>query len=454
MKLVRKKQTNEKIQRSRDVIKEEKQKIKEEKRKQREKKKKAKRNNFSKSKFQLFLKKIFKTGVKKTEEVSLREQIFSMIYFEIIGAVLCLLILFALSGGKNYIKLYSDLSKLIDVYDTIESNYYGELDKEELIDNAIESMVSSIGDDYTTYTDDATTNTFLEELGGTYEGIGCMVAMTVDSEIIVVSIFEDGPAEKAGLQENDIIIKIDDQDFSDKTSEEMANYVKESSKSKIKLTIIRDSEEKEITIKREKVEIPSVTSNVIEQDDKKIGYIDISVFSAVTYEQFKSQLEALEEKSIDGLIIDVRYDTGGYLSSVTDICNLFLKKGEIIYQLEDSKNKEKVKDTTKEHREYPIAVLINGSSASASEILASAIKESYKGIIVGTDSYGKGTVQKTQVLSDGSMIKYTAQKWLTPAGNWINEIGVEPTVEIEFDLTGTTDNQLETAVSEIIKQLN
>lgn len=454
MKLVRKKQTNEKIQRSRDVIKEEKQKIKEEKLKQREKKKKAKRNNFSKSKFQLFLKKIFKTGVKKTEEVSLREQIFSMIYFEIIGAVLCLLILFALSGGKNYIKLYSDLSKLIDVYDTIESNYYGELDKEELIDNAIESMVSSIGDDYTTYTDDATTNTFLEELGGTYEGIGCMVAMTVDSEIIVVSIFEDGPAEKAGLQENDIIIKIDDQDFSDKTSEEMANYVKESSKSKIKLTIIRDSEEKEITIKREKVEIPSVTSNVIEQDDKKIGYIDISVFSAVTYEQFKSQLEALEEKSIDGLIIDVRYDTGGYLSSVTDICNLFLKKGEIIYQLEDSKNKEKVKDTTKEHREYPIAVLINGSSASASEILASAIKESYKGIIVGTDSYGKGTVQKTQVLSDGSMIKYTAQKWLTPAGNWINEIGVEPTVEIEFDLTGTTDNQLETAVSEIIKQLN
>jgi len=442
-----KKQSNEKIQKSKKIIKKEKIKIKEEKRKQR-------KEQLAKTKLGTRLDKLFNYPKKEKEVISLKEQIFSMIYFEIIGAILCLLTLFALSGGKNYIKLYSDLKKIINVYDTIQSNYYGELNKEELIDNAIESMVNSIGDSYTTYTDNKESNTLLEELEGTYEGIGCMVSMNINGQIIVANVFDDSPAKDAGLQVNDIIIKIDDQEFIDKTSEDMANYVKQSSSSKIKLTIIREEEKKELIIKRKKVEIPSVTSKIIEKNDKKIGYIDISVFSAVTYNQFKKQLEKLEEQNIEGLIIDVRYDSGGYLNCVTDISNLFLKKGQIIYQLEDSKIKEKIKDTTKEHRTYPIAVLINGSSASASEILASAIKESYTGIIIGTNSYGKGTVQKTKILSDGSMFKYTAQKWLTPNGTWINEIGVEPTIKVELDITSTTDNQLETAISEIIKQLN
>lgn len=446
MKLI-KKETNEKIKKSKEIIKKEKQKIKDEKKKQREEKI---------SKNQL-LKKIFNIKEQEKEALSLKEQILSTIYFQILGVILCLLVLFVLSGGRNYIKLYIDLKKLINVYDTIESNYYGDLDKHELIDSAIDSMIDSIGDDYTTYTDNNATNTFLEDLEGTYEGIGCMVSMTENKEIIVVSTFDDGPAKKAGLEPNDIILKIDDQEFRDKTSEDMANYVKESNKSEITLTVKRGEEEKEIIIKREKVEVPSVTSKVIEKDDKKIGYMDISIFSAVTYNQFKKQLEDLENKNIEGLIIDVRNDTGGYLSSVTDISSLFLKKGKVIYQLEDNKTKEKIKDTTKEHREYPVAVLINGASASASEILAATIKESYGGIVIGTNSYGKGTVQKTKTLPDGSMIKYTAQKWLTPKGNWINDVGVEPTTVVELDIlnyTNGTDNQLDTAVSEIIEKLN
>ena len=439
-----KKETNEKIKKSKEIIKKEKQKIKAEKKKQRQEK-------INKNKL---LTKFFKPKKEETEALSVSEQIFSMLYFELIGVILCLLVLFVLSGGKNYFKLYSDLKKLINVYDTIDSNYYGDLDKEELIDTAINSMITSLGDDYTIYTDDATANDFLEELQGTYEGIGCTVSMNMNGEIVVVSLFEDGPAKKAGLKENDIILKVDNEDFTDKTSEEMANYVKTSSNSKLKFTIKRNDEEQEITIKREKVEVPTVTSKIIEQEDKKIGYIDISIFSAVTYEQFKSQLEDLEKDGIEGLIIDVRSDTGGYLSAVTDISNLFLKKGKIIYQLEDDNGIEKIKDTTKEHREYPVAVLINGSSASASEILASAIKESYGGIIVGTNSYGKGTVQKTQMLNDGSMLKYTTQNWLTPKGNWINEKGVEPTVEVQYDILSETDNQLEATLTEIINKLN
>lgn len=439
MKKIRK---NEKINKSKEIIKKEKQKIKEEKRKI----KYEKHEKFYNTKLGKFIKKISPKKTEKSEKVSLKEQIFSMIYFEIMGIILCLLVFFALSGGRNFIKLYKDLNKLINVYDTITSDYYGDLDKEKLIDDAIESMLNGIGDNYTTYTDESATNSFLENIEGTYEGIGCMVSMNENGEIYVVSIFEDSPAQKAGLQENDIILKIDGEDYTGKTSEDMANYVKENQNNKIKVVIKRGEEEKEFTIVREKVEVPTVTSKVIEEQDKRIGYIDISIFSAITYEQFKTELEKIEKEKIQGLIIDVRNDTGGYLSAVTDISSLFLKKDQVIYQLEDNKKIEKIKDETKESRSYPIAVLINTSSASASEILASAIKESYNGFVVGTNSYGKGTVQKTKKLSDGSMIKYTVQKWLTPEGNWINEKGVEPTNYVELNLQDNTDNQLQTAL--------
>lgn len=436
--------TKENIKKEKAIIKEAKKRIKIEKQK-----------SFYNTKLGKLIKKISKKNkVKETEnnQISLKEQIFSMIYFEIMGIILCLLFFFALSGGKNYIKLYKDLNKLINVYDTIVSDYYGEIDKEKLVDDAIESMLNGIGDSYTTYTDEETTNNFMENIEGTYEGIGCMVAMNEAGDIFVVNVFEDGPAQKAGLEVNDIILKIDDEDYQDKTSEDMANYVKNNASEKIKVAIKRGEEEKEITITREKVEVPSVTSKVIDSDSKKIGYIDISVFSAVTYKQFKTELESLEKQAVEGLIIDVRGDTGGYLSSVTDISNLLLKKGKIIYQLEDSKKTEKIKDETKEHRTYPIAILIDNGSASASEILASAIKESYGGYVIGINSYGKGTVQKTKQLSDGSMIKYTIQNWLTPDGNWINETGVEPTHYVELTSL-EEDNQLTTAIDLIKEKL-
>lgn len=442
MKLMKEKEN--KIEKSKNIIKKEKEKIKAERRKQRLEK-------LNKTKVGRFILKIFTPKKKEIETSSLKEQIFSMIYFELIGAGLCLLILFALSGGRNYIKLYKDLNKLINAYDTIQSNYYGELNKDELVDKAIDSMVNSIGDSYTSYADKKEADNLLEDLEGTYQGIGCMVSMNEQEQIVVINVFGDGPAKLAGLQEGDIITKIDNQDFKDKTSEDMANYVKQNNSSKIKLTIIREGVEKELTISRKKVEVPSVTSQLIERDNKKIGYIDITIFSSVTYDQFKNQLEKLEKQKIEGLIIDVRNDTGGYLSAVTDISSLFLKKGQIIYQLEQDKKTEKIKDKTSEKRTYPIAVLINGTSASASEILASAIKESYGGIIVGTRSYGKGTVQKTKVLPDGSMLKYTIQHWLTPNGNWINEKGVEPTIEVDLNFEENIDNQLETAINEIIK---
>ena len=351
-----------------------------------------------------------------------------------------------------------DLKKVVDTYYAIVDNYYGELDKDKLIDGAVEGMISSVGDTFTSYSDTESTSSFDETINGSYEGIGCTVATLEDGNISVIDMFDDSPSYKAGLKVGDVILKVDGESYEGKNSNDISNYIKNSGKSKIVLTVKRNNEEKDISINLSKVEIPHVSGKVIEQDNKKIGYIKISLFASNSYKQFKNKLDELEKSNIDDLIIDVRDNSGGYLSSVTDICNLFLDKGKVIYQLEDSKGKVKKKDTTKEKRKYDIVVLINGGSASASEILASAIKESYGGDIVGTNSYGKGTVQQTKKLLDGSMIKYTTQKWLTPDGNSINEVGVTPTKVVELNEeyfnnpTTENDNQLQEAINIIIKQ--
>ena len=449
MKLFKKKDKNNhkeknEIKKSKQIIKKEKEKIK----KERQKIKKIKHKLIIDSKL---FKKVLKIDYKEDNN-SIKKQILNMLYYELLGAILCLIVLFILSGGKNYFKLYYELNKFIDTYDTITSNYYGKIDKKELVDTATSSMLANIDDNFTSYSDEKITESFEETVTGTYEGIGATVATNKNGNITVVQVFDKSPAKKAGLEPKDIIKKIDDKDFSKKSSDDMANYVKSSKKSKIKITIIRNNEEKEITIKREKIKVPTVTSKIIEKEDKKIGYINISIFSTVTTEQFKEELKKLENQKIKALIIDVRNNNGGYLTTATNISNIFLKKGKVIYQLSDKSKTTKEKDITEEHRDYPIAILVNKYSASASEILAAAIKESYNGHVVGTKTYGKGTVQKTKKLKDGTMIKYTVQKWLTPNGEWINEKGLSPTDKVEItDLT--KDSQLESATDILIRDL-
>lgn len=395
--------------------------------------------------------------IKEKDTYSVKEVITVMLFSIGIGFLMCLGCI-NLITGKNYLRVTKDLSKVVDTYYAIVDNYYKDLDKEKLIDGAVEGMISQVGDTFTSYSAATDAETFSETIKGSYEGIGCAIAKYSTGEIKVIEVFPSSPAEKAGLLVGDKIIKVDNEDYIDKTSVDISNYIKNSGKDKIILTVERENKEIDITINLSKVEIPYVSSKILEQNDKKIGYIAISLFSGNSYKQFKNNLEKLEKEKIDGLIIDVRDNSGGYLSSVTDISNMFLEKGKIIYQLEDPKGTIKKKDTTKEKRTYKVAVLINSSSASASEILASAIKESYKdGLVVGTKSYGKGTVQETKKLLDGSMIKYTTQKWLTPNGNYINEKGVEPTNEVELseeyyqNPTEENDNQLNEALNLLTK---
>lgn len=385
------------------------------------------------------------------------DEVFSITIFSLLlGVLACFSILTILNKGKNYFVLSKELAKFVDAYDAIVNNYYKEVDKDKLVESAINGMVSSVGDEYTSYSDKDVTDNFNEAVNGKYMGIGALI-MKSENDLVIYKVFEDSPSYKAGLKDGDIILKLDDKDTKDMSVNDIASIVKNDDNKEVKLLIKRGEENLDITIVKDMVELPVVSGKVINHNDKKIGYISLSIFSSVASEQFNKQLFKLEKEGINGLVIDVRGNSGGYLTTVTDIASYFLKKGDIIYKLEVNDKVTVRKDKTKESRDYPVAVLIDKSSASASEILASSIKESYNGYVVGTNSYGKGTVQQTLVLSDGSMIKYTIEKWLTPLGNWINEEGVVPTnyVELSSEYLNNpvfeNDNQLNEALELVSK---
>lgn len=394
-----------------------------------------------------------KIGIFSKEKESYSfDEVFSITIFSLLlGVLACFSVLTILNKGKNYFVLSKELAKFVDAYDAIVNNYYKEVDKDKLVESAINGMVSSVGDEYTSYSDKDVTDNFNEAVNGKYMGIGALI-MKSENDLVIYKVFEDSPSYKAGLKDGDIILKLDDKDTKDMSVNDIASIVKNDGNKEVKLLVKRGEENLDITIVKDMVELPVVSGKVINHNDKKIGYISLSIFSSVASEQFNKELVKLEKEGISGLVIDVRGNSGGYLTTVTDIASYFLKKGDIIYKLEVNDKVTVRKDKTKESRDYPVAVLIDKNSASASEILASSIKESYNGYVVGTNSYGKGTVQQTLVLSDGSMIKYTIEKWLTPLGNWINEEGVIPTnyVELSSEYLNNpvfeNDNQLNKAL--------
>lgn len=399
-----------------------------------------------------------KIGIFSKEKESYSfDEVFSITIFSLLlGVLACFSVLTILNKGKNYFVLSKELAKFVDAYDAIVNNYYKEVDKDKLVESAINGMVSSIGDEYTSYSDKDVTDNFNEAVNGKYMGIGALI-MKSENDLVIYKVFEDSPSYRAGLKDGDIILKLDDKDTKDMSVNDIASIVKNDTNKEVKLLVKRGEENLDITIVKDMVELPVVSGKVINHNDKKIGYISLSIFSSVASEQFNKQLFKLEKEGISGLVIDVRGNSGGYLTTVTDIVSYFLKKGDIIYKLEVNDKVTVRKDKTKESRDYPVAVLIDKNSASASEILASSIKESYNGYVVGTNSYGKGTVQQTLVLSDGSMIKYTIEKWLTPLGNWINEEGVIPTnyVELSSEYLNNpvfeNDNQLNKALELVSK---
>ncbi len=330
---------------------------------------------------------------------------------------------------KDYLK------ELETAYKNILNSYVEKVDEKALTNAAIEAMYRHLGDPYTSYLDQDTTSDLMDRLNGEYSGIGVEI-QKIDEGVLVTNIFDNSPAEKAGMLIGDLIIKINGEDVRNNTVKEVSEKIK--TKEPVRITVYRSGIEKEITTKAQNVTITSVIKNNYEG----VGYIKISTFSNNTYTQFKAALESLENEGINSLVIDVRNNGGGYLSPAVEIAELFITKGKNIYGLESKETKEMYKDKTNDKRDYKIVILTNSATASASEILTAALKESYGAIIVGTTTYGKGTVQETSTLESGGMVKYTTAYWLTPDGNKINGIGIKPDFEIDGE-----ENQFTEAIN-------
>ena len=378
----------------------------------------------------------------------------------IIIMIIAIMFGFLLGNIVNFV-VFSDnsssdkeLDELVTTYDNIINNYYEDVDKEKLIDAGIQGMINYLDDPYATYFSGEASEDFNQELAGNYEGIG--VEIMLNNGVVSVSrVFDNSPASKAGVKVGDVVIKVNDTDITAKSLTEVVSMISgENSGNKSKLTVTRNGEELSFELAKGTIEVPVVNSQIYENNGKKIGYIKIDLFSSKVYKQFNSALKNLEKNNIQGLVIDVRDNPGGYLSEVKNILCLFLDKKQVLYQLQTKNKTEKIYGTKKSiERDYPVSVIINDESASAAEILASAFKESYGSRIVGINSYGKGTVQSASDLNSGDTIKYTVQKWLTPDGNWVNDKGVVPTDRVENVLqegeilTFDNDVMLQTAIN-------
>lgn len=347
----------------------------------------------------------------------------------------------------------SKLEEIDNVFNKIVNDYYDTVDKDKLVEAAVSGMLSVL-DEHTSYIDKANTTNFNNKMRGEYYGIGIEALTLDDVGVLVVGVTPGSPAEHSGIKIDDIIISVNEESLKEKGATYFSELVAKT-KEEMKLVITRGERKLNISVKPEKVVIPSVFTNKYEVDGKRIGYIKISVFAANTDTQFATKLKELEENGIDSLIIDVRDNSGGYLSTTSTILEMFMKKGTVLYNIESKNSTSERKDTTDEYRDYPVAVLTNGSSASASEVLAACFKDNMNSDVVGNTTYGKGTVQEVINVFEGSTAKITTKKWLTPKGEWINETGLTPTIRVSLNDTYyqnpiyDNDNQLESAINAI-----
>ncbi|HOP65882.1 MAG TPA: S41 family peptidase [Bacilli bacterium] len=349
------------------------------------------------------------------------------------------------SSSDEVVITDENVKNFLAAYQTLTEKYYEEVDNEDLMSNVITAMFNYFDDPYTTYLNKNETTSLIESLSGEYEGIGAKITKD-DRGIVILEVLENSSAMEEGLKKDDVILEVNDENVESKTAYLVSEMIINGSSDKVKLTILRDNEELDFYLTVKTVEIPSIETELISDDT---AYLYIDSFSLNTSKQVREKVNNYENAGIKNLIIDVRNDTGGYLSIAEDIAKIFLEKNAIIYSIENKDGLETIRDNTLEASNLNVVVLINGESASASEVLAAALKESYGAILVGETSYGKGKVQRTEMLDDGSMIKYTTAKWLTPTGDCIDGVGLIPDYEVT---NGTnTDNQLAKAI-ELLKE--
>src|SRR5574344_1011829 len=377
---------------------------------------------------------------KKITQFTSTEVIILMIVGILAGSVSTIIVY---SCGSKYVKVDSNLQTLITTYNNIVENYYDDVDTNKVIDGAVSGMLKAVDDPYTTYMDSTTYSNFNINLAGSYTGLGVEVS-EIDSKLTIAGIFKDSPAADVGLKLGDIIKSIDDKDSTSMSSSDFATYIKE--------VVERDGKEMSFNIEKKTITLKSVSSKVYTKDNKKIGYIYISIFASNTYSQFASELKSLTDQNIDSLIVDLRDNSGGELAGASNIISLFLNNDKIMYKTETKGKIDDFYSTGTSDATYPIVVLVNGNSASASEVLTASLQENLSATVIGENTYGKGTVQELVNMPNGEQYKITTKKWLTPNGNWINETGIKPDVEVKLSSayqknpTEDNDNQLQAAI--------
>lgn len=344
------------------------------------------------------------------------------------------------------------LQKYIDTY------YLNPVKADDLENGIYKGVIEGLADPYSVYYTKSEYASLQESTSGVYCGIGARVSQDIETGIItIVQPFEDGPADVAGVLPNDIIYKVEGEEVLGKDLTEVVAKMKGKKGTKVSLTVLRDNSEMDFTITRNEVENPTVTSELLEN---KIGYIKVSEFDEITAEQFRTALDKLEKQKESGLIIDLRNNGGGRLTAVVDMLDRMLPEGKIVYTKEKSGEGETYFSTEKEKFEKPLVVLINGNSASASEVFAGAIQDYGIGKLMGTTSFGKGIVQTIFGLADGTGVKLTTSEYFTPKGRNIHGTGLTPDVTVELNeelkqkvtIGKEEDNQLTAAVKEIQKQ--
>ena len=371
------------------------------------------------------------------------------------GLVSCGLKMKDSGSGKDAVDS-STQKKVSELKELIDQNYRGDVEEKQLEEGIYKGFISGLDDPYSVYYDEEETKSLYETTEGEYQGIGAVLSQNMNTGIItLVQIYDDSPAMKAGLKDNDILYKVNGEEVTGVELTEVVSHIKGEKGTTVEMTVLRgaDNEEVTVTATRDTVEAQTVKYRMM---DGQIGYVSVSEFDSVTYDQYQKALKDLEGQGMKGLVVDLRNNPGGNLNTVCDMLDLMLPKGLIVYTEDKDGNRQEASSDDENQFTLPLAVLVNGNSASASEIYAGAIQDYGIGDIVGTQTYGKGVVQQIFDLKDDTCVKLTIAKYFTPKGRSINGKGITPDVEVEYEADENNpeaDNQLDKAVETIKNKL-
>ena len=358
--------------------------------------------------------------------------------------------------GKEEAVSQETKEKLSGIQALIQKEYIGEVDEDALQTGICQGYVGALGDPYSAYYDEEQTSALMETTQGEYGGIGVVLTQNLDTGVTTASsVYEDSPAMKAGMKDGDIIYQVEGRDVSGMALEEISGSIKGEKGTTVEITVLRGEEREEVTltITRDTIQAETVKTRMLEDE---IGYLAISEFDSVTLEQYREGLAELTAQGMEGLIVDLRGNPGGNLDTVCEILDLMLPEGLIVYTEDKDGNRQEFTSDEAQEVQVPLAVLVDGNSASASEIYAGAIQDYGIGQIVGTKTYGKGVVQTIYDLKDGTSLKLTVAEYFTPNGRNIDGEGITPDVEVTYQRDENdpeADNQLDRAVETLQNEM-